>query len=842
MNNNTNFVNHNLNMMNSNINNNTRGNNSNENIYQNSPLSFVNNIEANNAYSNFNNSRNPQQSGIIAGHGFQQKILNSNNTGDPRYHNDNQPKNGVIISELSGQNVISEDFHDNMVPFIGRGVKQNTDPNANSALLERFTGNSSISRPKKMELPSFFDHRKNGGNFVNGAPSLTSHGFENRYYASKYKQGEKPFQDIKVGPALNAGFGTEGSGGLHQANTQEFARAGANRIINNRLVNNPKISYSTPLKPGFLSGGSRGLQATVKKNKPEKWYRNDPSRYFLTGGVIKAAKLREKVNAKATKRQNHKPYYGGIKQNTFLKPKKDPAVRKSRKNNFNADQPRNLHRKNAWTIDNDDESGIGDYGMKSIENKANEREITELRTHRLNLTSNIKKLITPITDLFRKTRKENFIGNIRPEGNMNSQMPSKLTIHDPEDIARTTLKEQLIHNEHEGVMNSQMPSKLTIHDPDDITRTTLKEQLIHNDHEGVMNSQMPSKLKIHDPNDITRTTLKEQLIHNDHEGVMKSQMPTKLTIYDPEDVTRTTLKEQLIHNEHEGVMKSQMPNKLTIYDPEDITKTTLKEQLIHNDHEGFIKGPDANKVWNPEDVARTTIKEQNIYNKSPYMNMKPQQPTSLKIYDPEDIARTTLKEITENNNHMGFMESVDYTKAGGYISTNVSMRNTHKQFTSDYYYAGHADGDVGKGSGKGYLTARYKAKNTDRQFLSDYEYSGIAGGNENKQKSYSASYNARLNPNKEIISRGRAPTQSKEKLGAGGDLINLQHKKLETDRINIREPSETSVYQAPPQKNSCGVTNSKQTLPEDIQRSRIDPELLNAHRQNPYTQSLQSTY
>ena len=679
-------------------------NNMNGNIYQNTQLSSVNTIETTNAQQNFTGAMNPQQSGIIAGHGFQQRILNENNTGDPRYHVSNQPKNGVVISELTGQSVATENFHDNMVPFIGRGVMQNTNPHANDTLLEKFTGAGVGIRPKKMEVPSFFDKKQNMGGFVHGSPSLTSYGLEDRFYASRYRQGEKPFQDIKVGPALNAGFGTDGHGGFHQANTQEFVRAAANRTINNRLPNNPKISYGRPLKPGALPGGSRGLQSAIKKNRPERWYRNDPSRYFVTTGVVKASKLREKVNAKATRRQNHKSYYGGLKNTQHLKPKKDPAVRKSRKNNFNADQPRNLHRSDAWVVDNDaNEAGVGDYGMNAIENKSNEREITELRTHRLNLTSNVKKLITPLTDLFRKTRKENMIGNIRPEGNMKVQMPAKLTIHDPEDVARTT----------------------------------------------------------------------------------------------------------------------------------------RKEQNIHNNHEGFLKGPEASQVWDPEDVARTTIKEQNIHNKAPYMNMKPQQPSSLRVYDPEDIARTTLKEITEDNNHMGFFND-DTNKAGGYISTNVSMRNTHKQFISDYYYTGHADGEVGKGDGRGYLAARYKAKATDKQFISDYEYTGIAGGNEVREKSYGAEYNARLNPNKEIIAQGRAPTQSKEKLGAGGDLVNISHKKLETDRVNIREPSETAVYQAPPQKNSCGLTTIKQKLPENVQRSRIDPDLLSAHRENPYTQSLQS--
>ena len=56
----------------------------------------------------------------------------------------------------------------------------------------------------------------------------------------------------------------------------------------------------------------------------------------------------------------------------------------------------------------------------------------------------------PLQDFVRKTRKENFVGNMRPDGNMKAAMPPKMTVYDPDDIARTTIKETNIHNEHEG--------------------------------------------------------------------------------------------------------------------------------------------------------------------------------------------------------------------------------------------------------------------------------------------------------------------------------------------------------------------------------------------------------
>ena len=170
------------------------------------------------------------------------------------------------------------------------------------------------------------------------------------------------------------------------------------------------------------------------------------------------------------------------------------------------------------------------------------------------------------------------------------------------------------------------------------------------------------------------------------------------------------------------------------------------------------------------------------------------------------------------------------------------MKNTNKQFTSDRAYIGSADGDVGKGGGRGYLVNRYKAKNTHKQFLSNNEYTGNAESGDKRAMSYSDKYKARLNYTKEKISKGRPPTKQSVKLSAGEDLVNVQHKKLESDRINLREPAEQRVFQTPPTKNDCGLTITKEKLAEDVQRSRIDPSLLRAYRENPYTQSLSSAF
>jgi hypothetical protein len=659
--------------------------------------------EANLANTNYNNARNATSTNVIPQVGFNQRILNNNNTGQPQ---DSSIREGgqrdFFISPLSGQSIKKEAFHDNMVPFIKNKNQQNLNFDANSNRLGRYTGNDETYRQKKHEVKSFFDVCPNNS-WVYGSPSFTETVGLDRYVASQKRQNEKPFQDVRVGPGLAAGYTAQPVGGLNQANSRDYILP--KTVDQLRVLTNPKQTYGGRVVAG-LKSGQRGLQATPFKNRPERYYNSDPERGNLSS-AIKASQLREKFYMKPTQKQRQRSYYGSMGQAQLIKPRKEGAYRRSTKNNYMNPTPRNAYREDAWTISEEaNADGVGDYGLSSIENKPNERDTTQDRIHINNLTITVKKLITPITDFFRRTRKENFIGNIRPDGNMNAAMPSKQTVYDPNDIARTT----------------------------------------------------------------------------------------------------------------------------------------IKEQTIDNSYYGSLSGPIINTVYDPNDTARTTIKEQNIHNQAPYINMNPQQPRSLRVYDPEDIARTTMKEVTIDNEHIGFMGGTYQSlKPGGYTSTSVDMKNTNRQFLTDWYYQGIADGETGTGPGRGYLAARYDAKNTNRQFLNDWEWEGPAKFFTNTPQSYDAAYNARMNPNREEIALGREPTPESVKLNAGGDFVNIEHRRIESDNINIREPAETFVYEAPPQKNACGLTRVKSKLPEDTQRARINPEILDAFRENPYTQSLSSS-
>ena len=76
---------------------------------------------------------------------------------------------------------------------------------------------------------------------------------------------------------------------------------------------------------------------------------------------------------------------------------------------------------------------------------------------------------------------------------------------------------------------------------------------------------------------------------------------------------------------------------------------------------------------------------------------------------------------------------------------------------------------------------------------------------------------------------------------SGKDSINLETKKIEGgDRINTRESVSSKVYNSIKEMKMCSVTKDKNNYNYEIMDERIDPELLNAFRKNPYTKPLNS--
>ena len=122
----------------------------------------------------------------------------------------------------------------------------------------------------------------------------------------------------------------------------------------------------------------------------------------------------------------------------------------------------------------------------------------------------------------------------------------------------------------------------------------------------------------------------------------------------------------------------------------------------------------------------------------------------------------------------------------------------------------------------------------------NFDHTGNAGSYLSGSMATDQYLRADLNPNKEIIAQGRAPTTENTKLAAGMDMMNVDIKKIESDYFNPRINNVDKVYQEIPTDNTCKYTAEKDTLDNVRLSDRLDPTTLDPFKQNPYTQSLAS--
>ncbi len=201
-------------------------------------------------------------------------------------------------------------FHNNMVPFYGSHVRQNTDPEANQSLLESYTGQTNNatefrSKPKR-EKPSFAD-RTPGQTFIYGAP-IEMAIQPDRYITSNFKTSITPFQQIRVGAGISNTYDAKPRDGFHSWYQPP------NRNVDEIRVN-PKKVYEGRLLPGKEMVANRGIQGDINKNRPDRFSIHDQRRWNKTTGSFLAPQIRENFVAYKQNREDTNLSYVGTAGN-----------------------------------------------------------------------------------------------------------------------------------------------------------------------------------------------------------------------------------------------------------------------------------------------------------------------------------------------------------------------------------------------------------------------------------------------------------------------------------------------------------------------------------------------
>ena len=706
--------------------------------------------------------------------------------------------NGI---SLTGNPVDRESFfHNNMVPFFGGTVKQNIEENSNQTLLESFTGNDP-NYQQKVEVKRD-DLFKPVANLTNpyGTSNLDGYNLD-RYIVSNLRNNQAPIEPIRVGPGLNQGYTAEGSGGFQQANTLDFVLP--KTVDELRVKTKPKVSYEGVVVPGSHIA-KPGKVGVVAKNKPDTFYVNGPDRLFTSVGDVTGPTLRPDILIRYTNRKTTelKNRVGPATAAAIgSQPQMKPVFKESTRINFAGANPRNQNAVGQWQINAPNKAIPNDYGRGAMKTKPNNRQVTGPKMQVTNLSVPNKNAMAPNQPNVRHTRKTNVVGNNR-YGNFQNTGPNRGKVYDPNDLPRTTVKEQMVNNSHQGYFQNTGPNRGQVYDPNNLPRTTIKEQMIDNNYQGNFQNTGPNRGQVYDPNDLPRTTIKEQMIDNSYQGNFQNTGPNRGQVYDPNDLPRTTIKEQMIDNSYQGNFQNTGPNRGKVYDPNNLPRTTIKEQTIDGNRLGGMTGR-----------------------------------TKGMVYDPKNIPAQTIKQQTMMNNSMGNIQN--QLSGGAYKTKKMDAKNTQRMSTSVHY-----TGDATGPKRGGYTETSVKAKNTVRQFLTGEVKGNAAPASVKAPKSYGDMYNATIHSVREQVAVGRTPSKEGAKVGVSKEAVNMntsRHGDQENYRIENRGVMSTKVYNSVPQPNQFGETHFKDTLPNSpIGIDRINPDILDAFRKNPYTQSLSS--
>jgi len=394
----------------------------------------------------------------------------------------NYVEGDFLTSELTGNKVATSDFkHNNMVPFFGGRVRQNVAPQSNSGILDSFTG-SGINQIAKKEVETMFDTARAPYGNPFGMEDNTDF-VQSRINDPRNRSGERPFEPVRVGPGVNEGFAATGKGGFQQFEVNQYMIDSVPRTDQLRTADNPKTTYKQPVVPGQHFIGTAAQEAgEVRKYRPDRFYIDESGkRLFVTNGeVIKETTRPIQVMKHVTRPETSAEMIGPAGAQEFGESYVTGSYRSPMAQQYGGAGFRNADMTTYTTADTD--APENDYGRSGYEVRPNERNATSERNMGLNLApAEAGALTVHYDDPSRPTRRQEMVGNIRQSGTPvgYAQGAPAITVWDPNDIARTTVREGTINWNWMGqaAPGADGATRLKVYDPEDIARPTQKSQL-----------------------------------------------------------------------------------------------------------------------------------------------------------------------------------------------------------------------------------------------------------------------------------------------------------------------------------------------------------------------------
>ena len=163
--------------------------------------------------------------------------------------------------------VQSSEGHNNMVPFFGANVTQSIYSGATDGILDTYTGTGKNTFFHKEEAGAFFKPESATG--LPWGKQVETDFEQSRMVSSLSMKNVFPIEPTLVGPGVNDGYTNLPSGGYQQDAIREFALPRTTDEL--RVANKPKLTYEGEVVPGAHYITEPGIQAPVKKNRPDRF-------------------------------------------------------------------------------------------------------------------------------------------------------------------------------------------------------------------------------------------------------------------------------------------------------------------------------------------------------------------------------------------------------------------------------------------------------------------------------------------------------------------------------------------------------------------------------------------
>jgi hypothetical protein len=379
---------------------------------------------------------------------FENKNIRGENTG-------NQIQE---IYSLNGNYLNSKEFkHNNMVPFNNGKIKgQVYQMDISETILDNMNGVGSQTIQKIEQAPLFKPEKDI--NWAHGMPNWSDF-YQSRVNPAMNNANVKPFDSLYVGPGLGKGYTTKGSGGYNSGMENQDLWL-PKTVDELRVETNPKLEYTYDNLEGPASAPVKnvGIVGKTEKYRPDTFFIQTQDRWLTTTGQEQGQMLRpiEEVSSD-TNRNSISTSYSGVPNNLKTASYITPNIRPAKKvaiPTHSLSHGRSIGKGNGV----DDKETF----LNSITNYENNRSsINQPDTFRSSFTHAIGAVVSPIMDILRPTRKEEYGDNLRIYGLSGSNVPHSY-INPPGNNAPITIKETTLFTP-DNYIGNQSYSQQVLH-------------------------------------------------------------------------------------------------------------------------------------------------------------------------------------------------------------------------------------------------------------------------------------------------------------------------------------------------------------------------------------------